>query len=83
MSSMIVYDLPQKGMEYNSQGESLVNSARTATALAVPSSPHQVPTYRKEAGALHPPCLHNLDFPVKLIPKLIPCRYVYILKFSH
>lgn len=80
----MVHDLPEKGMEYKSQGESLVYLARTATALVVTSLPHQVSSYtKKEAGALHPLCLHNLDLSVKLICKLLPYRYVYILKFSH
>ena len=80
----MVYDLPQKEVEYNSQAESLVNLARTATALAVTSLPHQVSSYnKKEVGALHPLCLHNLDLSVELIPKLLPYRYGYILKFSH
>ena len=69
-------------MEYNSQGQSLVNLARTATALAITSLPHQVSSYKKKAGALHPR-LHNLDLSVKLILKLLPYKYAYILKFSH
>lgn len=70
-------------MEYDCERESLVNLARTATALAVNSSPQQLSSYNKEEAVHQSLWLHNLDLSVKPVPKLLPCRHMYVLKFFH
>lgn len=52
-------------MEYNYEGESLVNLASTATALAVIPLPHQVSIHNREAGILQSLWLHNLGLSKK------------------